>query len=90
MQDFMDTELLHTFVTIVETQSFTRSGDRLFRTQSAISMQIKRLEQVLGKKLFDRSKRRIELTNEGKILLHYARRVLELNNEAKAGLCSQI
>jgi DNA-binding transcriptional LysR family regulator len=84
MQDFMDTELLHIFVTIVETQSFTRSGDRLFRTQSAISMQIKRLEQVLGKELFDRSKRRIQLTNEGEILLHYARRILALNNEAKS------
>ncbi len=82
MRPPIDTELLKTFVTIVETQSFTRTGDRLHRTQPAISMQIKRLEEALGKEVFDRSKRQIQLTREGEVLLHYARRILSLSDEA--------
>jgi len=82
MRPPIDTDLLKTFVTIVETQSFTRTGDRLHRTQPAISMQIKRLEEALGKEVFDRSKRQIQLTREGEVLLHYARRILSLSDEA--------
>lgn len=82
MRPPIDTELLKTFVTIVETQSFTRTGNRLHRTQPAISMQIKRLEEALGKELFDRAKRQIQLTREGEVLLHYARRILSLSDEA--------
>ncbi|GAU86563.1 LysR substrate-binding domain-containing protein [Bosea sp. BIWAKO-01] len=80
----IDSELLKTFVTIVETQSFTRSGEHLRRTQPAISMQMKRLEEALGKTLFDRTSRGIRLTREGDILLHYARRILALDDEAQA------
>lgn len=80
----IDTELLRTFVTIVETRSFTRSGDRLHRTQPAISMQMRRLEDTMGKDLFDRSRREIRLTKEGEILLHYARRILALGEEARS------
>jgi len=69
--EIIDIELLRTFVTVVDTQSFTRSADRLLRTQSAISMQIKRLEQSVGKELFDRSTRRMKLTREGEILLSF-------------------
>ena len=82
MRPPIDTELLKTFVTIVETQSFTRTGDRLHRTQPAISMQIRRLEEALGKEVFDRTKRQIQLTREGEVLLHYARRILSLSDEA--------
>lgn len=82
MAEIIDIELLRTFVTVVDTQSFTRSADRLLRTQSAISMQIKRLEQSVGKELFDRSTRRMKLTREGEILLNYARRMLSLSKEA--------
>lgn len=82
MRPPIETELLKTFVTIVETQSFTRTGDRLHRTQPAISMQIRRLEEALGKEVFDRSKRQIQLTREGEVLLHYARRILSLSDEA--------
>lgn len=82
MRPPIDTDLLKTFVTIVETQSFTRTGDRLHRTQPAISMQIRRLEEALGKEVFDRSKRQIQLTREGEVLLHYARRILSLSDEA--------
>lgn len=72
MKSPIDSELLQTFVTIVDTQSFTRSGDQLRRTQPAVSMQMKRLEEALGKSLFDRTRRGIRLTREGDILLHYA------------------
>lgn len=82
MRPPIDTDLLKTFVTIVETQSFTRTGDRLHRTQPAISMQIRRLEEALGKEVFDRTKRQIQLTREGEVLLHYARRILSLSDEA--------
>lgn len=82
MRPPIETDLLKTFVTIVETQSFTRTGDRLHRTQPAISMQIRRLEEALGKEVFDRTKRQIQLTREGEVLLHYARRILSLSDEA--------
>ncbi|KRE16344.1 hypothetical protein ASE66_11445 [Bosea sp. Root483D1] len=82
MRPPIETELLKTFVTIVETQSFTRTGDRLHRTQPAISMQIRRLEEALGKEVFDRTKRQVQLTREGELLLHYARRILSLSDEA--------
>lgn len=82
MAEFIDIELLRTFVTVVDTQSFTRSADRLLRTQSAISMQIKRLEQSVGQELFDRSTRRMKLTREGETLLSYARKILSLSKEA--------
>lgn len=82
MRPPIDTDLLKTFVTIVETRSFTRTGDRLHRTQPAISMQIRRLEEALGKELFDRTRRQIQLTREGEVLLHYARRILSLSDEA--------
>ncbi|CAD5246886.1 conserved hypothetical protein [Bosea sp. 62] len=82
MRPPIDTDLLKTFVTIVETQSFTRTGDRLHRTQPAISMQIRRLEEALGKEVFDRTRRQIQLTREGEVLLHYARRILSLSDEA--------
>lgn len=82
MTEIIDIDLLRTFVTVVETQSFTRSADRLLRTQSAISMQIKRLEQSIGKEIFDRSTRRMKLTREGEILLNYARKILTLSKEA--------
>ncbi|WP_066471933.1 LysR substrate-binding domain-containing protein [Bosea sp. WAO] len=82
MRPPIDTELLKTFVTIVETQSFTRTGDRLHRTQPAISMQIRRLEEALGKEVFDRTRRQVQLTREGEVLLHYARRILSLSDEA--------
>lgn len=81
MRPPIDTDLLKTFVTIVETQSFTRTGNRLHRTQPAISMQIRRLEETLGKELFDRTKRQVQLTREGEVLLHYARRILSLSDE---------
>ena len=78
----LDIDLLRTLVTIADTGGFTRAGERLGRTQSAISLQIKRLEDSIGRPIFDRNGRRIVLTGDGELLLGYARRILRLNDEA--------
>lgn len=76
----LDLDLLRSFVTIAEIGSFTGAGERLGRTQSAVSLQIKRLEDVLGRKVFDRTPRSLELTEDGKQLLGPARQLLRLND----------
>lgn len=81
-QPLLDTDVLRSFVTIAESGSFTRAAPRLFRTPSALSMQIKRLEETLGKTLFVREARRVLPTPEGELLLGYGRRLLKLNEEA--------
>ncbi|WP_250464405.1 LysR family transcriptional regulator [Microbulbifer litoralis] len=78
----LDSELLRTFVAIAECGSFTRAARQVFRTPSALSMQIKRLEETLGRTLFVREARRVRLTPDGEILLGYGRRLLKLNEEA--------
>lgn len=78
----LDTDVLQSFVAIAETGSFTRAARQVFRTPSALSMQIKRLEETLGKSLFVREARRVSLTPEGELLLGYGRRLLRLNEEA--------
>ena len=80
----LDVALLRALVTIVECGSFTRAGKRLCLTQSAVSLQVKRLEQRLGKVLFERSRRNVQLTEDGRRLLTYARRLLEINDDAIA------
>ncbi|HET8790495.1 MAG TPA: LysR family transcriptional regulator [Modicisalibacter sp.] len=74
--------MLRTFVAIAESGSFTRAARQVFRTPSALSMQIKRLEETLGQSLFVREARQVRLTPEGEILLSYGRRLLKLNEEA--------
>lgn len=84
--DNLDLDLVRTFVTIAEAQNFTRAGERLGRTQSAVSLQLRRLEERLGATLFLRDPRRVVLTTEGEALLPQARRLLRLNDEIIAGL----
>ncbi|MDR0253211.1 MAG: LysR family transcriptional regulator [Brucellaceae bacterium] len=81
MQTLLDLDQLRTFLLIAETGSFTKTADSVFRTQSAISMQIRRLEERIGKPLFARDGRHLQLTPHGEKLLTYARRLLELNHE---------
>ncbi|MCF7643948.1 LysR family transcriptional regulator [Bacillus subtilis] len=81
MQTLLDLDQLRTFLLIAETGSFTKTADSVFRTQSAISMQIRRLEERIGKPLFTRDGRALQLTPHGEKLLTYARRMLELNHE---------
>jgi DNA-binding transcriptional LysR family regulator len=77
----LDIDVLHSFVTIVEAGSISHAAPRLFRTPSALSMQIKRLEETLGQTLLIREARRVVPTPEGELLLSYARRLLKLNEE---------
>ncbi|MHA1153733.1 MAG: LysR substrate-binding domain-containing protein [Alphaproteobacteria bacterium] len=82
----LDLDLLRTFVAVAETGGFTRAAGRLGRVQSAVSMQVKRLEEVVGGRLFERSNRKVTLSEEGEVLLGYARRMLSLNQEALSDL----
>ncbi|OEC33500.1 DNA-binding transcriptional regulator, LysR family [Pseudomonas cuatrocienegasensis] len=80
----LESDVLRTFVGIAESGSFTRTASQVHRTTAAVSLQIKRLEEILGQRLFRREARRVELTAEGELLLGYARRLLRLNEEAVA------
>ena len=78
----LDTDLLRAFVLIAEGHSFTQTAARVGRTQSAISMQVKRLEDVLGQPVLSRGKGGgVELTPHGQFLLSRARQILALNDE---------
>ena len=77
----LDLTSLRSFVTIADIGGVTRAASALNLTQSAVSMQIKRLEEMLGVQLLDRSGRMVGLTPVGEQLLSYARRMLALNDE---------
>jgi DNA-binding transcriptional LysR family regulator len=78
----LDLDLLRGFVTVAERGGFTAAGQALGLTQSAISLKVKRLEELLGKPVFTRGAKQVALTREGETLLTYARRMLALNEEA--------
>src|SRR5690606_14656169 len=78
----LDLDVLRTFVAIAETGSFTLAANAVFRTPSAVSMQIKKLEEQLGASVFLRDARSVSLTQDGEMLMGYARRLLTLNREA--------
>lgn len=82
----LDLDLLRCFVTIAETGSFTRAGERLGRTQSTVSLQIKRLEEQLGRSVLSRTPRSLSITEEGHRLLGPARQMLRLNDAVIAEL----
>lgn len=77
-----DLDSLRSFVAVAEAGGFTAAGERLGRTQAAISIRIKKLEEMLGRRVFERTSRSLHLTRDGEMLLGYARRLLELNDEA--------
>ena len=78
----LDPDLLRVFVLIAEGRSFTRAAELVGRTQSAVSMQVKRLKEVLGQPVLQRSKGGgVELTSHGEYLLGRARQILSLNDE---------
>lgn len=82
----LDIDLLRAFVTVADLGSFTRAADTLLRRQSTLSLQIKRLEDGLGRRLLDRATRHVRLTAEGDALLPHARQMLELNDRLVASL----
>lgn len=82
----MDIEALRSFIAFVDTGSFTDAAKRTFRTQGAISMQMKKLESDVGKTLFTRKGRNLELTDHGRKLVSYARRILSMHDAALTDL----
>ena len=81
----LDSDLLRTFLAVVDAGNVTRAADIVGRTQSAVSMQIKKLEDMLGDALFERHSRGVVLTPQGMRLLDNARRIVTLltNPQAK-------
>ncbi|MGO4128324.1 LysR family transcriptional regulator [Inquilinus sp. YAF38] len=82
----LDPDLLRAFVAVADHGSFTRGAAALNRTQSAVSMQIRRLEGAVGAAVLDRSRRGLRLTPAGEVLLGYARRILSVSAEAMGRL----
>ncbi|ENO88502.1 LysR family transcriptional regulator [Thauera linaloolentis] len=77
---------LKCFVAVVDTGSLSSAAGEVHRSQSAVSMQLKKLEEALGRRLLDRGPRKLQLTPDGQTLLGYARRMLDLQAEAQAAL----
>lgn len=84
MAHLLDIDQLRTFVAIADSGSFTRAADVVHKTQSAVSMQMKRLEERVGRAVFERDGRASKLTDDGERLLDYARRIVRLNAECVA------
>jgi DNA-binding transcriptional LysR family regulator len=82
----MELQPLRVFLTVAAEKSFSRAGEKLLRTQPAISLAIQRLETELGEKLIDRSAKDLILTDAGKIVLDYARRFENLQGELENAL----
>ncbi|HEX7932478.1 MAG TPA: LysR substrate-binding domain-containing protein [Paraburkholderia sp.] len=82
----LDSSLLRTFVTVAETGAVGAAASRLARTQAAVSMQLRRLEEDLGQRLLDRSPRGVQLTEAGHLLLPYAHTILGASADARRAL----
>ena len=82
----LDPDLLRTFVAIAESGSFTEAAQRVHRTQSAVSMQMKRLEDVTGKRLFEKAGRGVVVSRDGDLLLPHARKLLRAHQDVMAAL----
>jgi len=80
----LDLDLLRSFVSVVDSGGFTRAGERVHRTQSTVSQQIRRLEEAVGRPLFHREGRAVRLTEDGERLIGYARRLLSLAEIGRA------
>jgi DNA-binding transcriptional LysR family regulator len=80
----LDVDLLRTLVAIADTGSFNRAARAVFRTPSAVSMQMKKLEEQVGRPLFAKDGRSVILTPDGEALVSYGRRILKLAEEALA------
>ncbi|MDT4826529.1 HTH-type transcriptional regulator GltC [Achromobacter agilis] len=81
--DMLDLDLLHSFVSVVDAGGFTAAGERVHRSQSTVSQQIRKLEESLDCALFVREGRQVSLTEDGERLLGYARRMLALSTEVR-------
>src|SRR3984957_16699766 len=86
MSPMLDTDQLRSFLAIVDTGSFTKAADRVHKTQSAVSMHVRRLEEQLGCVLFVKHGRGARLTAEGERLIEFARRIIQVEAGALAAL----
>lgn len=82
----LESDLLRTFVAVAESGNFTKAGEAVGRTQSAVSMQIKKLEDILGEMLFERGSRGVNMTSHGVRLLDNARRIVTLLDDTAASI----
>ncbi len=82
MDPRLDLDLLRTFVAAIDTLSFAKAAQAVHRSPAAVSMQIRKLEETLGHRLFERDTRNIRPTADAEILLGYARRLIRLHDEA--------
>ena len=82
----MELSQLEVFLAVARERTFSRAAEKLFRTQSAVSQTIRKLEHELGEALFDRSSREGVLTDAGKVLLEYAEKLINLRSEASESL----
>jgi DNA-binding transcriptional LysR family regulator len=78
----MDFDQLTTFVYVAKLKSFSRAGQKVFRSQSAVSAQIRQLEQAYKARLLDRSAKSVELTPAGEVLFEYAEKLLRMRDES--------
>src|SRR5260370_14281149 len=78
----MDFDQLATFVYVAKLKSFSRAGQKVFRSQSAVSAQIRQLEQAYHARLLDRSAKSVQLTPAGEVLFEYAEKMLRLRDES--------
>src|SRR3954468_19984756 len=85
----MDFDQLITFLEVARLGSFSRAGEKVFRSQSAVSAQIRQLEQEYGDRLFDRSGKQVRLTPAGRVLSGYAERMLKTREESQLAVADQ-
>jgi DNA-binding transcriptional LysR family regulator len=90
MKRLLELDLLRTLIVVSDNGSFTRAAEALNRTQAAVSMQVRRLEELCGVVLIARGKREFRLTNEGETLVAHGKRMLSLNDDAVANLSPDI
>src|SRR5450432_454138 len=85
----MDFDQLVTFLEVAKLGSFSRAGQKVFRSQSAVSAQIRQLEQEYGDRLLDRSGKDVTLTPAGRVLFAYAERMLQMRDESLLAVADQ-
>jgi DNA-binding transcriptional LysR family regulator len=83
----LPSDLLRSFAAVAQTGSFTVASERVCLSQSTVSQQIRRLEDLIGQPLFERDTRNVRLSPHGEILLRYAQKILEMMDEAITELC---
>src|ERR1035441_2549149 len=82
----MDLSQLHVFLTVAKEQSFSRAAGKLYRTQPAVSIVIRKLEEWVGQPLLVRGAHQVKLTDAGELLRDYAERLLNLRDEIQKGM----